>query len=261
MPAPAISERFPHIAPRTLTQPWLVAFTTRARRGGRPLSFAATEGEANRRELEQALTPLHVTWLTLEHGTKIALLNSNNAEDVRGAPITPERCSPIADAAIVVSPGTAVAFTTADCLPIVCADTRDHVVAGIHAGWRSLAAGIIERTVESLCERYGVQPETLEVWIGPAIAREDYEVGSDVRDALLARPAVTSAHFSRSPNDATRWCADLPGAATSILMSLGIPALAIERHPESTRQSPLLHSARRDGAQSGRMATVVGIRE
>jgi YfiH family protein len=245
------SELFPHVAPQSLTLPWLVAFTTRARRDGdalctpQSLDFTAGRGDENRRELERWLAPLAVTWLTLEHGTKIATINST--------------ISPTADAAIITQPGFAVAFTTADCLPLVCVDVEKEVVVAIHAGWRSLAGGIIERTVERLRSECATSPEQLKIWIGPAIARDDYEVGREVHDALLTRPGVTEEQFvSRGQG---HFLADLPGAATTILTSLGVPAQAIERYPVSTKQSPLLHSVRRDGAQAGRMATVVGIRE
>jgi YfiH family protein len=214
------------------------------------LDFAAGGGEANRRELEAALVPLAVTWLTLDHGAKIAISNSNNSFTSR---------SPVADAAIITRPGLAVAFTTADCLPLVCVSVQQRVVAAVHAGWRGLAAGVVERTIERLVNDYNVQPETLKIWIGPAIAGEDYEVGGEVRDALLVRPGVSEEQFA--PGDHGHFFADLPGVATDLLVSLGVSALAIERYPVSTRQSPLLHSVRRDGTRAGRMATVVGIRE
>jgi YfiH family protein len=206
----------------------------------------AGRGDDNRHELESALAPLAVTWLSLEHATEIAILDSNNRID-----------SPTADAAIITRPGLAAAFTTADCLPIVCVDVDKKIAATIHAGWRSLAAGIIERVVERLISDCAASPKRLRVWIGPAIARDDYEVGAEVHDALLTRPGVTEKQFvSRGRG---HFLADLPGAATAILLTLGVPTRAIERHPVSTRQSPLLHSVRRDGAQAGRMATVVGI--
>jgi YfiH family protein len=314
MLVPSISEFFPqlarfsYLAPQSLSLPWLIVFTTLAQYEGRLLDFTAGRGEASRRELEDALTPLAVTWLTLEHGAEIALLNSNNVEKVRdtlsavaenaastpaadtasAAPSAPMAafapavdttsastpaadttsaadssiaCSPLADAAIITQPGLAVAFTTADCLPLVCVNAQQRVVAAVHAGWRSLAAGIVERTIERLTSDYDIQPETLKVWIGPAIAGEDYEVGSEVRDALLVRPAITEAHFSLSPGNPSRFLADLPGAATSVLTSLGVPAHDVERCPFSTRRSPHLHSVRRDGSKAGRMATVVGVWE
>jgi YfiH family protein len=282
----AIGKGFPKVAPQSFAPPWLVAFTTLATHDGQPLDFTAGKGEGCRRELEQALAPLALTWLTLEHGNKFVIFDSNNAEKVRafprnGSPAAGEPAasflgadapaaaepaaspslaeSPVADAAIITQAGRAVAFTTADCLPIVCVDTRQHLVAAIHAGWRSLAAGIVEKVLECLIDRYEASPEALRAWIGPAIAGEDYEVGSEVRDALLARPAITEAHFAPSPGNPAHFLADLPAAATAILVSLGLSASAIERCPVSTKTDPLLHSVRRDGAQAGRMATVVGI--
>jgi YfiH family protein len=285
MLVPVISESFsrlarlPHFAPQGFSLPWLVAFTTLAQREGLPLDFAADKKTTNRRELEDALAPLTVTWLTLEHGAKIAVLDNEAkdasvaVEDARGelaAPTAPTAsaaspvpaaptASPLADAAIITQPGRAVAFTTADCVPLVCVSAQQRVVAAIHAGWRGLAAGIVERTIEVLTNTCDIRSETLNVWIGPAIAGEDYEVGAEVKDALFARPAITEAHFLPSPGDPTRFLADLPAAATSVLVALGIPAAGIERCPFSTMRSPLLHSVRRDGAKAGRMATVVGI--
>ncbi|MDR1082304.1 MAG: polyphenol oxidase family protein [Coriobacteriales bacterium] len=268
-------ERFPHVAPQSFSLPWLIAFTTLARReeeSSETFDFAAGKGEKCRRELEAAIAPLDVTWLSLEHGAKIVTLNSDN---VRGADATRDAgairgnagdaggasasSSPNADAAIITQPGTAAAFTTADCLPLVCVDTQNRVVAAIHAGWRGLAAGIIEQTLERLKKECATSPEQLKVWLGPAIARDDYEVGAEVRDALLARPGITEACFLPSPCDPARFLADVPGAATALLTSHGVPAQNIERCPFSTRQNPLLHSFRRDGLQSGRMATLVGI--
>jgi YfiH family protein len=166
--------------------------------------------------------------------------------------------SPACDAAIITQPGTAVAFTTADCLPLVCVSTEEKVAAAIHAGWRGLAAGVIERTVERMTDAGAVRTEGLRVWIGPAIAREDYEVNHDVKDALLARPAITAEHFT--PCGTGHFLADLPGAATAIFASLGVPSSAVERCPLSTKSNVFLHSFRRDGAAAGRIATVVGIR-
>ena len=160
------------------------------------------------------------------------------------------------DGAILTEPGTAVAFTTADCLPIICVSDKPRIVAAIHAGWRSLAAGIIEAAIERLRQN-GADPTTLRVWIGPAVACEDYEVSDEVRDRLLLRPAVTESCFRMTRPG--HWLADLPGAASAILNSLGVPSDAIERYPISTAQDRLLHSVRRDGKAAGRMATAVGI--
>lgn len=257
MPEKLISDRFPVIEPEGLELDWLVAFTTLAqsqaqRREGLVCTeglfdFKAGQGELLRRELECALAPLAVTWLTLEHGATVV--------DI-GDPLQPP--SPVADGALVSIPGTAAAFTTADCLPLVIACPRQRVAAAVHAGWRSLAGGIIQAAVMRMQTTQGVDPVDLRVWIGPAIAGEDYEVSLEVRSALMACPAITARCFTQTRPG--HWLADLPAAAAAVLSSMGVSSCHIVHYPESTFASRWLHSARRDGAASGRMATVVGIR-
>ena len=266
-----VFSKYSVVKPLSLEYPWLVAFTTLAERNGRRVDFTAGTCEAERRELESVLAPLSVAWLALEHGARIIEMGSEggfcdfaelpalaqNEQGLASGLAITASCSPKADGAILTEPGRAVAFTTADCLPIVVVSERPRVVAAIHAGWRSIAAGIIEAAVEQLQQHYGVDPATLKVWIGPSIAQEDYEVSDEVRDRLLLRGAIAEHHFtSTGPG---HWLADLPGAATAIFTSLGVVGSSIERYFVSTARSPLLHSARRDGSASGRMATVVGI--
>jgi copper oxidase (laccase) domain-containing protein len=182
------------------------------------------------------------------------------------------------DAAIITAPGYAAALTTADCVPIILAGSKPTVptagdkppepIAGekppspiaavIHAGWRGLAAGIIEGTAERLCRIGEVPPENIHAWIGPAIAREDYEVGDETHTALLQRLAVSERHFTQTRPG--HWLADLPAMAESILSAQGVSPENIQRFEGSTFADQHLHSARRDGALSGRMATVVGIK-
>lgn len=245
-----------------------VAFTVQARRGqtdgisatstrapsssqaaaDEVFDFTAGFCEDNRRDLERALSPLKVTWLSLEHEDNIVDIR----QDDSGVAL-PLR----ADGAIVSEPGTAVAFTTADCLPIILASESTCVMVGIHAGWKSLAAGIIEGALHRLEMEYDIPATDIRVWIGPAIAREDYEISAEVREALLARPAVTPECFTDTKPG--HFLADLPMAAKEILISLGVGAERIDHHPLSTRQDIRLHSARRDSGRAGRMATVVGV--
>ena len=243
-----IADSYSIVKPLSLDYPWLVAFTTLAEHNGRRVDFTADTCEAKRRELESALAPLAVTWLSLEHGARIVELEQSIAA----------LSHPSADGAILTEPGFAVAFTTADCLPIVIVSEHHKTAAAIHAGWRSIAAGIIEATIDRL-EQHEIKPASLQVWIGPSIAGEDYEVSDEVRDKLLIRPDIAECHFALTRPG--HWLADLPRAAEAILISLGIPAASIERCPISTAKSPLFHSARRDGSMAGRMATVTGIKK
>jgi YfiH family protein len=247
MPGARISDLYPIVGPQGFGLDWLEAFTVLARRGDEVFDFMAGRCEEQRRQLERALAPLAVTWLSLEHGAQVA--------DI-GDPL--QAASPVADGALVTVPGTAAAFTTADCLPVIVASSTLKVAAAIHAGWRSLAGGIIEAAVARMQAELGVNPRELKAWIGPAIAAADYEVSSEVRTALLARPAITQRFFK--PTSAGHWLADLPAAANAVLASLGVLPGNIERCPLCTFADPRLHSARRDGPTSGRMATIVGIR-
>ncbi|MDR3316267.1 MAG: polyphenol oxidase family protein [Coriobacteriales bacterium] len=225
--------------------PWLCAFTTQA-----PKDYKAdTEaGEYARCELAEQLAPLALTWLALEHGAMV----QNIPEETTGALVA-------GDAALITAPGYAAALTTADCIPIILASGQPEPIAAvIHAGWRGLAAGIIEGTVERLCHAGEIPPESIHAWIGPAIAREDYEVGDETRIALLERPAVGERHFTQARPG--HWLADLPAMAESVLAAQGISPENILRFEGSTFTERHLHSARRDGAISGRMATVVGIK-
>ncbi|MDR1422983.1 MAG: polyphenol oxidase family protein [Coriobacteriales bacterium] len=227
----------------------LLAFTTAA-----PTDYrAGTEtGEINRRDLERDLAPLELSWLALEHGGRVVC--------------DPSGSSLAADAAVVTQAGHAVAFTTADCLPVIIADLANHAVAGIHAGWRGLASGVIENTVNMLlayeqADRY--EASALYAWIGPGIAQEDYEVGADVRDALLSLSVLAELSEAHDrlflPARPGHWLADLPFIAALILTDAGLSPDAITRYPTSTFRGSHLHSARRDGELSGRMATVVGL--
>jgi copper oxidase (laccase) domain-containing protein len=276
----------PVVQPEKTHAPWLVVFTTLAQDTfGTPLDFGAGDGlcaSARRAELAHEMRPLELCWLQLEHGSRVVEV-----------PGSADMTKPIvADAVIVRQPGYAAALTTADCLPIVIAcehidsnvrsasevvgasGTSNHLVALIHAGWRGLACGVIERTLERLVREHGCDTDSMKVWIGPAIHKQDYEVGPDAHDKLLASAHIDERHFEPSDaNLATKlrladrcdsayghWLADLPAMAISKLEAGGVPGSAIELCPYSTKSDTRLHSVRRDGGAAGRMATVVGIR-
>ncbi len=268
---------FPYIRPNWNDLPWLMTFTTQARFGQpeaaadlnakRPVQSTSTSevfdfmtgfGEDRRRELEKALLPISLTWLALEHEDNIVDISGAVDEDsLETFAQAGQNTSPKADGAIISGDGVAVAFTTADCLPIVIASESKQVAAGVHAGWRSLASGIAEDAIRRLENDYQVSANDMRVWIGPSISREDYEVSVEVRDALMQRHGVTEACFTATTPD--HYLADLAMVATQILTALGVSAGKVERYGVSTRQSELLHSARRDSGRAGRMATVVAL--
>jgi polyphenol oxidase len=175
--------------------------------------------------------PTAPRWLAQVHGTVVAELGD--------AQVPAE-----ADGAIARAPGPVCAVLTADCLPIVLARTDGSAVAAVHAGWRGLARGIVERAVARL-------GAGLVAWIGPAICARCYEVDAPVRDSFYGDD---HAHF-----DATRpghWRLDLAGAARARLARAGVAAVAASGI--CTSCDTRFYSHRRDG-RTGRFATLCWI--
>lgn len=123
---------------------------------------------------------------------------------------------PAADASVSRTPAWACVVRTADCLPVLFAAGDGSVVAAAHAGWRGLAAGVLEATVAAM----DCSPATLVAWIGPAISQTAFEVGPEVRAAFLASNAAADRYFA--PNARGRWQADLYGLARQRLGDAGV---------------------------------------
>jgi len=228
------------------SQSCFFAFTTLAQRtDGSRASFREGIDEQARRELEAALFPLSLTWLSLQHADRVFVGQRDGSR------------VPCFDAAIVETAGCAIAFTTADCLPIVLVSKSQGLIAGIHAGWR----GIAKEVIENCCKQFilscgGSMPGDTQAWIGPSIGSADYEVDGLTKSELLAGPQVLIDHFS--PTSPGHFLADLPAIARAKLDAAGIPAERIFAQQGSTLLDARFHSARRDGEPSGRMATVTG---
>lgn len=127
-----------------------------------------------------------------------------------------------ADGCVAFTPGRACMLRTADCLPVLLCDRAGSRVGAAHAGWRGLAAGVIEAAVDALCKggARGIEPEKLIAWIGPGIGGAAYEVGHDVLRAITAS-TPDSVRFFRQTG-AGRWLFDLAGLARQQLKRLGI---------------------------------------
>lgn len=125
-----------------------------------------------------------------------------------------------ADASWTATPGTACTVLTADCLPALFCDRAGSRVAAAHAGWRGLAAGVLENTVMAL----GGAPDELLVWLGPAIGPDSFEVGGEVREAFVARHAQAESAFRPSRNDG-KFLADIYALARIRLAAIGVTAV------------------------------------
>ena len=193
----------------------------------------------NRRRVRAGLNlPAEPAWLEQVHGTRVADLDAPG--EAGAAP---------ADAVISRRAGRVCAVQVADCMPVLLAAGDGSAVAVAHAGWRGLAAGVLEATVAGL----GVAPRELIAWLGPAISARHFEVGGEVRAAFLDRDPGASAAFTA--NARGRWQCDLAALARRRLAALGLRE--ISGGTSCTYADPVrFFSFRRDG-RCGRMAALI----
>jgi YfiH family protein len=166
-----------------------------------------------------------------------------------------------ADAAWTDQPGLACTVMVADCLPVLLAAPQGKAVGAAHAGWRGLAGGVVERTVEAVCQGASCEPHELVAWLGPCIGPEKFEVGADVLQAFGAEPKPAhSARFRYQPraDGQARWRADLAGLARDRLAAIGVQRVSGGAWCTVSDRSHFF-SFRRDGV-TGRMAASVWIR-
>ena len=154
--------------------------------------------------------PAPAAWLKQVHGARVVEAQ-DAVGDARGASQEPE-----ADASVARGPGAVCVVKAADCLPVLLADDAGSVVGAAHAGWRGLAAGVLEATVDAM----RAPGSALIAWLGPAIGPRAYEVGDEVRAAFLARDAQLAAAFV--PNRPGHWLLDLYAAARQRLAARGV---------------------------------------
>ena len=196
---------------------------------------------ANRSRLVAELgLPLEPCWLCQVHGTTVV-------EAAPGLASPPE-----ADAVVTGLPGLACVVLTADCLPVLLARRDGSRVGAAHAGWRGLAAGVLEATVGRVCADGG-SPAELLAWLGPAIGAGAYEVGADVREALLARDP--GAVDTLRPGRPGHWWLDLYAAARRRLADAGVTAVYGGSWCTAT-EAGRFFSWRRDGT-CGRQASLI----
>lgn len=153
-----------------------------------------------------------------------------------------------ADAAITRSSQHVLAIMTADCLPILLCDNQGTEIAAIHAGWRGLAQGIVENTINTM----RTPPQNLTAWIGPAICGDCYVVNEEFMHAFQEKYPFANDYFK---NHHTKFLADLPALAEKILFNLQITAV-FKTTICTFEQKKDFFSYRRD-LQTGRIATLI----
>ena len=231
----------------------IVAFTT-CRGGGHSrspydsLNLAEHVGDAteavaaNRQMLAGSCEGLQtIQWLNQVHGSCVV-----------NAPVAG---IPDADACFTQQSGVGCAVMTADCLPLLLCDDAGCQVAAVHAGWRGLVDGVIERAVAA----FHCDASHLLVWLGPAISRQHFEVGPEVRQAFIDstpsvnKRALTTA-FTASDKD-NHYFADLYQMARIRLQSCGVRQIYGGGHC-CYSQAGAFYSYRRDKV-TGRMVSLI----
>ena len=217
------------------SKPPFDAFNLGSRCGDEPAAV-----EANRAALVDALAlPARPRWLRQVHGIDVFDADGEASSD-----------EPEADAAVTHRAGIVLAVLTADCLPVVFRADDGDAIGVAHAGWRGLAAGVLEATVAAL----RAPPQQLVAWIGPAIGAASYEVGEEVRAAFVDADAGAAAAFASTRPG--HWLCDLPALARRRLAHTGVAR--VHGGGFDTFADARFYSFRRD-RETGRFATLAWI--
>jgi YfiH family protein len=221
---------------------------------GRRADDAPAHVEQNRARLRALAGIDEPAWLQQVHGAHVV-----SADDVLenaragGAAIS-------ADASVTGQPGTVSIVMIADCMPVLLCDPAGGAVGAAHAGWRGLAAGVVENTAQRVAALAGVEPSALHAYLGPCIGPSAFEVGEDVLHAFVdaaptaRRDAVARAFVPRSAAPG-KYLADLPALARERLAQLGIVQVTGGDQCTFT-QRERYYSYRRDRV-TGRMAALI----
>lgn len=216
---------------------------------GRSAGDLADAIDENRRRVAELL-PRAPKWLSQVHGSRVVVADEviNLPDDVK------------ADAIATSTVNIPCAIMVADCLPVLFCDDAGQHVAAAHAGWRGLAAGVLENTVAAM----QAAPAQIMAWLGPAIGPAAFEVGDDVRDAFVSRdPAAAACFVPRGEDVPDKFLADIYALARLRLASAGVTRVYGGEFCTVSDASRFF-SYRREGKisrQTGRMAGVIWIEQ
>lgn len=212
------------------------------------LNLGSNTGDApaavagNRRRLyEQLQLPSEPCWLRQVHGTEIVDAALSAA-------------TPAADAACTTRAGVVCAVLTADCLPVLMCSEDGTWIAAAHAGWRGLAAGVLEAALA----RAPLPPSRLLAWLGAAIGPAHFEVGPEVREAFVAAQEQDAQAFRRGDGD--RWHADLYRLARLRLARAGLSRVhggGLCTYADARRFYSFRRACHEGQGETGRMATLI----
>ena len=199
---------------------------------------------ANRARLASVMPAVEPRFLKQVHGVRVADLDA-------------EAGVAEADAAVTRMAGVAATVLVADCLPVLFAAPEARAVAAAHAGWRGLSGGVLEQTLEALCARAGCAPSEVQVFLGPAIGPEAFEVGDEVRAAFVAHDAAAASAFRAGRPG--KWWADLWALARQRLTAAGVAGDSIGGGGHSTHADDRRWYSFRRHATTGRLAASIWV--
>ncbi|MFM9434474.1 polyphenol oxidase [Janthinobacterium sp. CG_23.3] len=222
-------------------------------RGGGGLNLGVHVGDQaelvqRNRYLLQGVLPASPAWLTQVHGSVV----------LDAARVVADAAAPVADASFAAARGAVCAVLTADCLPVLFCDAGGKVVAAAHAGWRGLAGGVLERTVQAM---RGAGAGDVLAWLGPAIGPGQFEVGADVlqafRDGAADAAALERVDAAFAPLAARpgKYLADIYALARNVLRGVGVERVA-GGDCCTASETARFYSYRRDGV-TGRQASLI----
>lgn len=200
---------------------------------------------ANRRLLGN-FVPSQPAWLKQVHGVRV--VDADHVET-----FSKESEPPEADASVTICPDRVLAVLTADCLSVVLSDLNGTVLGVAHAGWKGLAAGVLEQTLMLMRHK---QPSASgwRAWIGPGIGAASFQVGAEVCEAFATELAARPQLCLPDPVVPERWRLDLAGLAQYRLEKMGV--MEVEQSQQCTVTKPKQFFSYRRDRQTGRMATL-----
>ena len=157
------------------------------------------------------------------------------------------------DAIITNVKNTAIGIFTADCVPVILADTKKNVAAAIHSGWKGTFSSITAKTIDRLEEEYGVNPENLKAYIGPHIRQCCYEISNELKDKFIKEKDIDEDKLFQGRNLSMEQCIikDLndKGVKSQNIISLGLCTYC--------SKDIKLHSYRRSNGDYGRLFSFI----
>jgi len=191
-----------------------------------------------------------IAWLRQVHGIGVAHVDDASC-----------RFAIEADAAITQQARVGCVVMTADCMPVLFCDEKGTHVAAAHAGWRGMLNGVLEATVAAFHSSTSDTSTKLMAYLGPTISKTYFEVGSEVREAFMAKDerfaeAFKQGSASDHASGSVKYLCDLYLIARIVLAKVGVSKIYGGEYC-TFGQDALFYSYRRDGEGSGRLASMI----